>query len=73
MSQSEIVPSKAEVSQTDLPKRGRIDLFSLAPYILLVVLVLAVVLLNPQLLSLQVLETKLNNGMPLLIAAVAQT
>ena len=73
MSQSEIVPSKAEVSQTDLPKRGRIDLFSLAPYILLVVLVLAVVLLNPQLLSLQVLETKLNNGMPLLFAAVAQT
>jgi ribose transport system permease protein len=73
LSQSEAAQSKADTAGAGLQKRSRVDLFGWAPYILLLTLVLAVVSLNPQLLSLQVLETKLNNGLPLLFAAVAQT
>jgi ribose transport system permease protein len=52
--------------------RARLDIFALVPYILLIILIIAVVSLNPRLLSLQVLETKLNNGLPLMFMTTAQ-
>ena len=52
--------------------RARLDWFALVPYLILIVLAVAVVSLNPKLFSLQVLETKLNNGLPLMFATAAQ-
>jgi ribose transport system permease protein len=52
--------------------QARLDIFDMVPYIILVVLIAAVVSLNTRLLSLQVLETKLNNGLPLMFATTAQ-
>jgi ribose transport system permease protein len=53
-------------------RRLRLDIFALVPYILLVALAVTVVSLSPRLLSLQVLETKLNNGLPLMFATTGQ-
>ncbi len=52
--------------------RPRVDPFALVPYLILVVLAIAVVALNPKLFSVQVVETKLNNGLPLMFATTAQ-
>lgn len=52
--------------------KRRTDPFALVPYLILIFLAVAVVSLNPKLFSLQVLETKLNNGLPLLFATTAQ-
>ncbi len=54
------------------PMMARLDIFELVPYIILIVLIIAVVSLNARLLSIQVLGTKLNNGLPLMFATTAQ-
>lgn len=52
--------------------KGRFDVFTLVPYIILVVLAVTLTFLNPGLASLQVVGTKLNNGLPLMFATTAQ-
>lgn len=50
----------------------RVDIFALVPYILLIALTATLVSLNSRLLSIQVLETKLNAALPLMFMTTAQ-
>lgn len=63
--------AKTKASEQQVAKR-RFDVFALVPYILLVVLAVTLTFLNPGLASLQVVGTKLNNGLPLMFATTAQ-
>ncbi len=53
--------------------RARFDIFKLVPYIILLLLIGAVIALNPRNASLEVVETKLNAALPLCFLAVAQS
>jgi ribose transport system permease protein len=50
----------------------RINVFALVPYLILLALIIAVVSLNPRLLSLDVVEAKLNGALPLMFVTTAQ-
>jgi ribose transport system permease protein len=68
-----ITPNSQSVAADQLQQmRARLDIFKMVPYLILLVLIVALGSLNTRLLSIQVLETKLNNGLPLMFATTAQ-
>ncbi len=63
----------APVERNAQARGRRFDVFQAIPYIIFFVLLVSVVLLNPRLLRLSVLETKLNAAFPLLCVTFAQS